>query len=481
MAGYLRTRHNDYRLRQAVPGNYLATADVPPPAAPASVNAAPTVAAKVVEMQKYFEAFAARDISIRDYRPHFRWTLSTLEIWPELLTGEVTDTFDSFRHHEEVSDYLKLLNRTLMLNAAGHSMTAENGSYIPGSVRQINTKGQAQFVAWRYRITANDVGSISDYPTEKLLTSLDLPIQRWHSNMNAQQLAATRSARWRVNRDLSEDPHWGGYTDAPTVDLLDELMAKVPGLNGVGANITEKYTDAGVQTQMAEWGKPGVMLNAANYNRRYGSSLNASGRTKVIRGYNDPTLFVAANTRPEVAAFTDGAESYRRSYAIPLELILRTPLEGWNPYGIQTPAIFSGDGLSAATAYNGRNDSSRHYLTPAELFTGAVADPDPADTGATPRWVLDGGGVARSVRASGLYSVLPNIEGAGSIRLRYPIYPMYHEGSWASAQIEALAADYGVNLLQTQRALVAEKDRTEQMERRLQVVEARFEQQDLKK
>lgn len=478
---YLRTRHNDYRLRQAVQGAYLAMADVPPPSAPASVNAPPAVADKVAEMRKYFEAFAARDISIRDYRPHFRWTLSVLEIWPELLTGEITDTFDSFRHHEEVSDYLKLLNRTLMLNSAGHSMSGENGSYVPGSVRQINTKGQAQFVAWRYRITANDVGSIGDYPAEQLLSPLDLPIQRWNFNLTAQRLAGTRSARWKINRNLSEDPHWGGYTDSATIDLLDELMSKVPGLDGVGANIVEKYTDAGVQTQMSEWGKPGVLLNAANYNRRYGSSTNASGRSKVIRGYNDPTLFVSANTRPEVAAFTDGAESYRRSYAIPLELILRTPLEGWNPYGIKTVAVATGDGVSAATAYNGRNDSSRHYLTPAEFFAGAVTDPDPADTGATPRWVLDGGGVARSVRASGLYSVLPAIEGVGSLRLRHPIYPMYHEGSWASAQIEALTGDYGVNLLQTQRALVDEKDRAEKMDRRLQILEARFEQQDLKK
>ena len=162
-------------------------------------------------------------------------------------------------------------------------------------------------------------------------------------------------------------------------------------------------------------------------------------------------------------------------------MILRTPLESWNPYGIKTVVGGTGDGLSAATAYNGRNDSSRHYLTPAELFAGAVTDPDPADTGATPRWMLDGGGVARSVRASGLYSVLPAIEGAGSLRLRFPIYPMYHEGSWAAAQIEALAADYGVNLLQTQRALLNEKDRSESLERRLHVIEGRLGQQDLKK
>lgn len=478
---YLRTRHNDYRLRQAVAGKYLAMADVPLPPVPASVNAAPTVEAKVVEMRKYFEAFTARDINIRDYRPHFRWTLSVLEIWPELLTGDVSDTFDSFRHHEEVSDYLKLLNRTLMLNAAGHSMSAENGSYIPGSVRQINTKGQPQFVAWRYRISASDVGSIGDYPAEQLLTPLDLPIERWNSNLNAQQLNGTRSARWRINRALSEDPHWGGYTDSATVDLLDELMSKVPGLDGAGSSILERYTDNGLQTQMAEWGKPNVPLNAANYNRRYGSATNASGRSKIIRGYNDPGLFVAANTRPEVAAFTDGAESYRRSYAIPLELILRTPLESWNPYGIQTVASATGDGASAETAYNGRNDSSRHYLTPAEFFAGAVANPDPADTGATPRWVLDGGGVARSVRASGLYSVLPGIEGVGSLRLRFPVYPMYHEGSWAAAQVEALAADYGVNFLHTQRALTDEIDRSAKMERRLQVVEAQLVQQELKK
>ena len=77
--------------------------------------------------------------------------------------------------------------------------------------------------------------------------------------------------------------------------------------------------------------------------------------------------------------------------------------------------------------------------------------------------------------------MLPAIEGVGSLRLRHPIYPMYHEGSWAAAQIEALAADYGVNMIQTQRQLVDEIDRSEKLDRRLQVIESQLAQQQLNK
>ncbi|WP_223569384.1 phage tail protein [Pseudomonas sp. BF-R-26] len=465
----VRTRHNDYRLRSAAPGNYLAMVDIAPPAAPASVNAAVGIPAKVAEMREYFRAFATRDTEIRDYRPHFRWNLSVLEIWPELLTDEVNDTFESFRHLEEINGYRDLLTRTFLMGATGYSGRNENGSFIPGSVRQVSKTGRPQYVAWRYRISVADVGSVGDYPVEKLLTPLDLPLQRWHANLTGPQVATSRRQRWRINRELSADPTWGAYNESPTIDLLDELMAKVPGLNGAGANLVEQYTDSGVVTKLTKWDSA-ELLNAAYYNRRYGHERNASGRTKGLRSYNDPTLFVASNTRPEVASFAADGQTYRNSYAIPLELILRTPLEGWNPYGIATVNAAVGDGATAQTAWTGRSDNSRHYLTPAEMFSDTVLDPDPADTGASPRWVLDSAGTPRLVRASGIYAVLPKIEGAGGLYLRYPVYPMYHEGGWAAAAVDALAGDCTTSLVNLMRGYMTQKESIAEMGESIQVL-----------
>ncbi|AOE85832.1 phage tail protein [Pseudomonas sp. TCU-HL1] len=478
---YLRTRHNDYRLRSPVAGKYLATQDVPPPPVPDSVARASSVAASVEEMREYFRAFAARDITLRDYREHFRWNLAVLEIWPELLTGAVDDTFESFRHTEEIADYRKLLNRTLLLDATGHSTRYENGSFIPGSIRLVSSTGRPQYVAWRYRITTTDVGSVGDYPMDELITPLDLPIQRWDTNRTSQQIARTRRQRWRINRSLSADPHWGQYNEAPTVDLLDELMGKVAGLDGAGTVLAEEYQDSGLVTRLTQWNSQ-EPLNAACYNRRYGNAVNASGRTRNLRSYNDPTLFVAANTRPEVAAFTEGEFSYRRSYAIPLELILRTPLEGWNPYAIKPATKLQGDGLSPESAYNGSHTNGRYYLTPAELFTDNVANPDPADTGATPRWIKDGGGTPRLVRASGLYAELPRtFQGSDLLRLRYPVYPLYHEGGWAAAAVEALAGDYGINLAQLLRGHMAQQAEIDTLSKSLRHLQGELTQLKLKR
>lgn len=477
---YVRTRHNDYRLRHSAQGAYLAMVDVPPPAVPESVSKAPNVAAAVEEMRQYFRAFETRDTSLRDYREAFRWNLAVLEIWPELLADEIADTFNSFRHVEEVNSYRSLLTRNLLVGSTGYSMLVENGSFIPGSIRQISATGRPQYVAWRYRITATDVGSVGEYPLEQLLTPLDLPMQRWHANQTSQQLATTRRQRWRINRALSVDPFWGNYTDSATTDLLDELMGKVAGLDGQGTNLAEKYKDNGQLVTVSAWGGS-TPINTAYYNRRYGNTTNASGRTRNMRGFNDPMLFAAANTRPEVAAFIDNGMSYRRSYAIPLELILRTPLESWNPYNLKPVVTATGDGLSAATAYSGTSESGRYYMTPAELFVDAVANPDPADTGGTARFVKDPGGVVREVRASGLYVDLPRTFEEGSkLRIRYPVYSMFHEGSWAAAAVESLAGDYGTTLAQVMREQLTNQNNVKQLSESLRQLQNELAQLKLK-
>lgn len=468
---YLRTRHNDYKLVSAAPGDYLATTPVAPPAVPSSVNDAIGVAAQVDEMRAYFQALAARNIALRDYRAAFRWTLSVLEIWPELVDGdELADTFDSFRHQLDTTNLVAQLAQALRLNNSGHKGRFENVAFIPASIRQVGVTGKPQWVVWRYRIIAADVGSVGDYPVEQLLTAVDRPGERWHFGKTAEEIAAGRSARFRLNKALSIDPTVGAYA---ATDLLDTLMGKVSGLDGAGANLAERYLDSGSTMTLTKWGSAEA-LNAAAYNRRYAMPSDASARTNAMRGFNDPTLFVAATTRAEVAPFVADGYTYRFSYAIPLELILRTPLEGWNPHGIPEVANITGDGNTAATAYNGHKDNAYHYLTPAELFAGDPPTPDPADTATGVKYVKDSGGVGRLVRGAGIRTFLPTIDGVGNLRIRYPIYPLFHEGSHAQAMLDAAMGDITRTMAQALNSAQKNTDAMTTLTERVRVLEARI-------
>jgi len=466
---YLRTRHNDYLLNAPVDGAYLATAPIAPPAVPASVTAAGNVAAQVAEMRAYFQALAARDITQRDYRPYFRWTLSVLELWPEILSGDaLTDTFGSFRHQEDSASLRKQLEQVLFYANSGHKNRFENVSFIPASLRQVSSTGKPQWVVWRFRIVAADVGSVGDYPIEQLLTAVDRPGERWHYDLTHESMLASRFARFRVNPNLSTDPAFGAFGNA---DLLDELMAKVPGFDGPAANLAETYTENGQAITLTQWNS-NAPLNAARYNRRYSAPADASNRTSAMRGFNDPSLFVARTTRPQVAQVDAGGQAYRFTYAIPLELVLRTPLESWDPYALPVVGAITGNGITPETAFNGQNPSLYHYRCPAEFFAGDTPAPDPADTGHGSKYVKDAGGTPRLVRASGIRALLPAIDGVGSLRIRHPVYPLFWEGGHAQAMIQALTGDVAHAQVQALRQLQINTDEIAALKRRVSDIES---------
>lgn len=468
---YLRTRHNDYRLNAPSASAYLATTPVQPPAVPPSVAAALTVDAQIAEMRAYFQAFNARDTSIRDYRQHFRWTMSVLELWPELLDGDdLGETFNSFRHQEDSASLRDQLLKTLRFNNSGHKGRFENVSFIPASLRQVSATGKPQWVIWRFRIVSVDVGSVGDYPIDQLITHVDQPGERWHFDRTPDQMLASRNARFRLNVALSSDPAFGANS---SFGLLDTLMGKVPGFDGPGSNLVENYLESGALTKTTEWGTT-TPLNAAYYNRRYSFQPDASNRVNLMRGFNDPHLFVASTTRNKVAQFEDGGQTYRFTYAIPLELILRTPLESWDPYVIPAVAAITGNGQTAATAYNGRNDNAYHYHIPADFFTADAPAPDPADTGGGTKYVKDAGGVARLVRGAGIRTFLPAIDGIGSLRIRYPIYPLFWEGGHAQAMVQALAGDVARLSVPTATAQQQQADVIANLEDRVRILESRL-------
>lgn len=433
---FLRTRHNDYKLNAPIAGGtYLQTAEIPLPAVPPSVLALSTPEAQIEEMRQYFIAFATGDAELRDYEPFFRWSLSYLEVWAEVLTDTIGETFNSDRHQINVNNLYAAIAKHTMYSVTGHQDRPENTPHIPFIVRFTANDGRPKWALIRYRICAVDVGDLTAYAPGSVLAYRDQFMLRQATGLTAAQLFNDRRCRFELAAS-------SGYQYTPT--LLDELMSKVPGLNG-GGTLAEQFNDTGTPYTTKAHGSNTVDLNAAFYNRFYSIFFTASGRANVRRGWNDPALFVAATTRPEVAPVLDPTMSNaerRYSYAIPLELILRTPLEAWNPYGLAlqaTPAAGGADGKTDAKAYNGWNPNNYNHKVPAGFYAGLTPDGDPADTDAGDIRVKDPGGVVRLCRNSGLYVFLPPIAGiTDRIRLRYPIAPCYDEGSYEWGYSQAL-------------------------------------------
>lgn len=416
---YLRTRHNDYRLRGPAPEGtaFLATEEVEAPAVPALVTGAGSVANQITAMRDLFRRYAAGE-----WPQGFGWTLSYVECWFEVLTGTVTDTYSSFRHQQYVTTVDAALREVLKFNAGGYKNPSENVSFEPPVVRFIDASGNPVLARLRYRLAAVDVSSLGD-----LRPHIQI-VDDWAQAA----YAARQSGRYRVPDDASKP------------GMLDQIMGLVPGLNGAGAVLEEKYGTVVI-------GKFGdqVPLNAAYYNRFSAGQTDASNRSNFRRGFNDPTLFVAKNTRAEVAPMTIGSEIYRFSYAIPLELILRTPLENWNPYNVpeaEKRTDVTGNGLQA-TPYSAWHPDARNFRTPSAFYgsTLSLTLTDQADTGSGGAYVQTPSGGVQQMRGSGIYLALPAIPGvAATIRLRHPVFPVYHEGSHAQSQFEALRGEVEV-------------------------------------
>lgn len=150
-----------------------------------------------------------------------------------------------------------------------------------------------------------------------------------------QQLEQSRNALFKFNGRDQDD-----WIDASgTYELLDELMETIPGRDGYGAFLNETFDG-----ELAyHYVRRNEVLNAAYYNRFYSVNKNTNGiesKEGRRRGFNDVSLFAAKSSRKEIVPvrfpdpITGEIQEYRYSYAFPIELIYRTPLSDWNPYGV---------------------------------------------------------------------------------------------------------------------------------------------------
>ncbi|WP_194094655.1 hypothetical protein [Marivivens aquimaris] len=443
----INTRHCDYRIMHGVGGGaYLEVEDAIPPAVPPSVATKATPEEQVAEMREYLRAFGAKDASIRaDYAQYFDTYVSVLECWLENLDGDtLSDTFPSFRHQIDNGGLRSMNDNYMSMFGSGLKARFENKDFKPTVIRVMNDDGSPQFAVLRYRISAMRLGTYADWPVHRMVELVDDPATRLRLSKTDDDIDKTRLGRYRVLGSLDDR----GFKRRTGPTLLDDIMSSVPGLDGVGANIEESYLDTNNDhstfTQRLKKYKTTTALNSAYYNRFYSyEQAGAAGRRDYRRGWNDPTLFVASTTKSEVAQLSGMGGGHRVSWAIPLELIVATPLGLWNPYDVQVlNGNPTGSGNTEASPYSGVYQNGYWFMTPSDLFDVEGTDIDPADTDEA-AWVQCDDGEVRLMRGSGIYVHMPEISGIQTARLRYPIAPMHDEGSFAFGYMKAFETEQG--------------------------------------
>ena len=436
---YIRVRHNDYRDSMPHPtsGAYQLTQRVPRPTLPASVVG-------TVDEQKAI----MRDLYVRAYntlqenagakltaaeKALFRWDMSYAEVWWEVLTeGETSDPGESLRHLNVSNDVKTMLRDAQWYNYGGHKNTNENTGYWVAAIKEVNADGTPSFAILKYRILSMPVATLAEYLPSQLYDH----VKDYKSLMRGgfADFTALKNSTWGRFRIKENRDRYG---------LLDVLVNKIPGLDNGPGNIVETYTKYGATETIFNMTNTAAN-NAARYFRFGYINKDASGRSVERRGFNDPYLFVAMNTQPKVKKHTAAGIDYRFSYMIPLEMLLRHPLEVWNPHNIPEVTTVTGTGTNA-DPYNGVSENAYWYITPASFFDARM-DADPGDTVRAGLYFRDDKGVPQNTAASGTYIFLPKITNADGttavpgdgIRMRWPIYPSFHEGSHAFAEVEAL-------------------------------------------
>nr|KAI8736933.1 CAunnamed protein product [Biomphalaria glabrata] len=448
-----RTRHNDYRLVEPDPTNttFRAVRDILPPPTPPAVLSQPTLDLQIKELRQWFKAFQQQNTTLRDYRPYFVPVLCYLEgFWS--LEEAIKEPFASDRHLLLASSWQQLLNQIIYTSYTGNKDLNENMAFLPSAIISIDATGRPLYAQWNYRILCKQP-SVDiplkyfrrvpfDRTRSMLLISesivcpqqIDLPTLA-RSGTNANNVNNTRLARFRLT-DFDPERQESGLT------LLDKLMQEIPGLDNNPSFLNEV---AFGQTIYNERYPNNTRLNTGYYHRRFKTgTAGAMGTSTVMRGFHDELLFMAETTQPLVApvnfticysASNCTTRTSRFSYAIPLEVVYMTPLLTWDPYDLPDGSLTgitkggrNGDTRDPAQAFNGTNPIVYFYKTPVEFYNSTASQKDPADTSGAVG-VLDSTGTLRIVYGSGIQIFTENIQGVGSVRLRYPIPPIHGEGS----------------------------------------------------
>ena len=414
---YIRTRHNDYKLVKPAPvgSGFLSTIEIPAPEVPDSIKSIENVDDQIVAMRSLFTQYYNGG-----WPEGFAFNLSYLEVWFEPFKLSNNETFASDRHHIVSKSAQQDLEQVLKYNTAGFKNVNENTMFNAPVVKFVNSDGTIDLARIKYRIASIDLSSLGD-----IRNNLELVQDYLLENYSKDN---SYFKRYRIKENINSP------------GFLDTVMSMIPGLDGEGANLNEVYKDLSLNGDVTILDYNRNTLNIGYYNRYALIPLaDASGFSNFMRSFNDPYLFVAMNTRDEVYGPKIENRIYKVSYAIPLEIILRTCLESWNPYNLPliSPGMsLTGDG-TADSPFNGYTETyvgnvNLYYITPASFYS-SKPDNLSANTVSGGIWINDSNGVPRNVYSSGIFIDLPPIADIGKIKIRHAVFPVYHEGGYAFA------------------------------------------------
>jgi len=443
---YVRTRHNDYRIYAPVQGSYLKRKEILAPQIPSDVASRALGDSDNTVHGTDDTQYEFMKNVYTDYKEHCVYYLSYLEVWWETFApDDVGDNTDSFRHAVDANNMKEVLEKALYLSAAGHKNRLENIPFTPVTVRRISDTGVPVLATLRYRINSFPVASMSDsivsrefkYSDNSKFT-VDLSPLPWDeadaikgdiTSDNKFKLRKDLRQSFRDNKSISNNRSWNSVARSgrATFDLssgkLRELCERVPGMMGQGASIKESYHEYGLNDDITDWGSSSEK-NAAYYNHRYSMVKgDASGRNNAHRGFNDPNLIVAKTDDPKVVD--------KVSYMVPLELVLRTPRENWNPYDAFGSGYPTGTGKDSDHPLTHAYYNRYNFSIPADLF-GTVSDDgtDVADT-RNKAWVSTPNNGNQLLMASGI-----NIFDYDGMRKRFAVFAEYQDYSKAASDLE---------------------------------------------
>lgn len=444
--GYLiKTRHNDYRLMHSIQGAFGEREENEAVPVPSSVSVLPTgfSGATLTSALPGTQVHWMRNV-YEDNPEQCIVEMSYLEMWIQRWTGEAIDMATSARHVQNGVGFKNKLQSASYYSHSGLNASNENNITPNGVIVTADAEGFPVLGYINYRISSIPVATLSPAAVSRSLPvrlnngtiqqrNYQLRPLPYDPELAIKGIVDTRNRivlRRRNQSRMFDLAGVGGVRNPDSVWTLEQLlnssqaafdtpdMAELcrmcPGFDGYDQEERMVITDpSGVQAFLTGRVQTYNSVNPRGfgfYDNRYAiDSINAVGLKMARRGYSDQNLFTAHTNHPEVVGGW--------SWMIPMELIIRTPRETWNPTNIPRVVTSVGKG-TAADPFTGYHEVGRYFTIPKAAIVPDTTKPvTQADT-FTSTWLRTGSNVAIECWANGLS--LFDWDGK---RRRFPVMP----------------------------------------------------------
>lgn len=449
--GYpIQTRHNDYRMMHPIASETFGER---------VLNQGPPVPADVTSKALGYTGLTLngnlantqvqwmRNIYLPENNSVCVWELTYLEAWVQKFDGNVLDIASSTRHSNDEKTFKANIDYYNQYISSGLKPPIENVPMLPGVVRGIDANGHPFLGYVNWRISSIPVGNLSSSNSSVTMNNRQFDLRALPFDQakaakgiidatNRFKLRRSLANRWFRNgagRNSSikegmlnsfaddifnegQQPSWETLVNsrAALFDCVDleHLCSLAPGFDGIGV-YTEQFQNDPNRARFRGLTTVSKFSSSTERGLNYYSNIvnvngsDASGFQSFIRGFNDTNLFTAYTKHEEVIG--------NYSFMIPLELVIRTPRENWNPFNVPYQATPTGNG-TYTRPYSGWNDYGVFYTMPLDAFGFQQRETTQADTG-NRAWVTTPSGV-KEMFASGIRTF--DVTGE---RRRFPIVP----------------------------------------------------------